>query len=149
MFNVGAPLAEVLDACNKVLASINNPFNMLIVQIPHGSLENYRKNTDTFITYLAGKAIYLDSFYLGKMLGDVIVMSAGLGLGVEGIATVVGGAGIGAAGTAGSGGLALVPSIAIAGVAVTTGTTMAVAGKELVMAAWKNYGDDKSYFDKL
>ena len=158
MLDAGVPIAEVLDACNSVMNSIDNPFKSLSL-ISYGSLENYKNNTAAFVKVFENKAKNLDSFYLGKMLGDAVVLGVGIGIGVEGIITVIGGIGVGVGGTAGGGalaatgagapvgGAAIAASISAAGAAVAAGVTTTAVGYSLVMAAWGNYGGDKKQYD--
>jgi RHS repeat-associated protein len=121
--------------------------------------EQYVKSSDALVGLLAAKMTYPDSFYFGKMLGDVGLMSVGLGLGATGIMEILGGIAAGTGGTVagaavsatGAGALVGVPAIgasitAAIGAVVEGGISIA-AGVALFASGYGNFGDDRGNYD--
>ena len=140
------PLAVALDFVNNLVS------NIMGSKYTTTYYDRYIKNSEALVELLASKLTYPDSFYFGKILGDVVLAGAGIGASIIGIKTIIGSITLGAGAAASSGGLALFASIAIAVEGVKIGSLTAAAGFALSAAGIGNLGgdiDNYKYFSKL
>jgi hypothetical protein len=88
---------------------------------------NYNNNLDQILEKLVERLRYPDSYYLGRMIGDIGVIAVGIFGGADGIAKIVEGIGFGAEGTA-CGAVATATGVgAPAGIAVIGGSLVSAA----------------------
>jgi hypothetical protein len=90
----------------------------------------------------------LESYYFGRMVGDVLSMVIGTGKTVVGIVEVIGAIGGGAGISIGSGGTLLGEGITISVAGATAGTALAVAGSAASGRSIVSFGSDMDkYYD--
>jgi hypothetical protein len=89
----------------------------------------------------------LESYYLGRMIGDAFSAVAGTAGTIVGVAEIAGAIGSGAGITVGSGGTAAGAGVMISVAGVTQGATLAVAGSAVASGAMGNFfnSQDKYY----
>ncbi len=147
--NAELPILFVLDLVNSLTKS---KFTMEYY-------ERYMKGSDALVAKIAENVVYEDSFYFGKMLGDIGLMGLGIGVGIKGIVEILSGLGIGFSG--GAGGAALVASgagapagvgliagsLTEAGVLIAEGGVSLSIGLALAKTGAGEFGKDKKQFD--
>ena len=130
--------------------TVFNPFNI-------GNIEynNYTENVDKAIEIIESSLQHQDSYYWGRMIGDLITIRIGTFGVVKGISIIVFGLGGGTAGGAvevssGVAVLTLGATLSLAGAVIATGATVTAAGGALVYQGGGSFFKHANeFFDKL
>ncbi len=144
---IAALLINAGDSWAMVLQGVINLGNQLTCQLPTTEYyEKYLTDADKVNTYFADASAYLDSYYLGKTVGDAAVALFGTGMAVKGVTTAIEG------GITAAAGVATLPEgvgagIAVAGAALALeGVSEAVACGAVALSAIGKVSGDLSEF---